>query len=175
MRHKRKKPDDAPSVDMDKIITPMLDMSFQLLAFFILTYHPSGLEGQMELNLPAGGEAKAKAPEDVDPTKPSDTDIELPSELTVMVKTVHDGVTDGVFSSAIVEGREGQSSPFTSMEELQRHLKRARQELTNKDDIKIKAESKLKYAYVVEVMDTCLRAGFQRVGFAPPPDLGSSD
>ena len=32
-------------------ITPMLDMAFQLLTFFILTYHPMPSEGQFLMNL----------------------------------------------------------------------------------------------------------------------------
>ena len=54
-------------------ITPMLDMSFQLLAFFILTFKPpSANEGQMDIYLPATGVAKAANPADVDPFAPSD-------------------------------------------------------------------------------------------------------
>ena len=32
-------------------ITPMLDMAFQLLTFFILTYQPAPSEGQFSMNL----------------------------------------------------------------------------------------------------------------------------
>jgi biopolymer transport protein ExbD len=35
-------------------ITPMLDMAFQLMTFFIMTYHPSALEGQFPITLAAG-------------------------------------------------------------------------------------------------------------------------
>src|SRR5438477_9504059 len=75
--------DEDQGVDMP--ITPMLDMAFQLLMFFILTYHPSALEGHMDLSLPAAGEAKAKQEPEVDPSK-SDTELELPSQMTVIVK-----------------------------------------------------------------------------------------
>src|SRR5689334_13375278 len=92
MAHKRKA-ESAPEVELP--ITPMLDMAFQLLTFFVFTYHPSALEGQMELTLPAAGEAQAAKPEDVDPSKAPDTDLEVPSELTVVVKTRQDGVIDG--------------------------------------------------------------------------------
>ena len=37
----------AQGINLSLIITPMLDMSFQLLAFFIMTYHPSALEGHI--------------------------------------------------------------------------------------------------------------------------------
>ena len=33
-------------------LASMLDMAFQLLAFFILTFHPSPIEGQLLLHLP---------------------------------------------------------------------------------------------------------------------------
>ncbi len=39
MARKRKRKDETP-VDVTLPITPMLDMSFQLLSFFILTFHP---------------------------------------------------------------------------------------------------------------------------------------
>ena len=54
-------------VDINKVITPMLDMAFQIFAFFIVIYHPSQLEGQMLLNLPDVGQAKAAKPEDARP------------------------------------------------------------------------------------------------------------
>lgn len=37
--------------DIEIPITPMLDMAFQLLTFFILTYHPAPSEGQFSMNL----------------------------------------------------------------------------------------------------------------------------
>jgi biopolymer transport protein ExbD len=40
------------SVEPDLPITPMLDMSFQLLAFFILTFKPAPTEGQIAMTLP---------------------------------------------------------------------------------------------------------------------------
>ena len=40
------------SVEPDLPITPMLDMSFQLLAFFILTFKPAPTEAQIAMELP---------------------------------------------------------------------------------------------------------------------------
>src|SRR5437660_1202894 len=39
--------EDWVFLNLGLIITPMLDMSFQILAFFIMTYHPSALEGHI--------------------------------------------------------------------------------------------------------------------------------
>jgi biopolymer transport protein ExbD len=171
MAHKQKA-EAAPEVELP--ITPMLDMAFQLLAFFILTYHPSALEGQMELNLPAQAEAKAKTPEDVDPSKLSDNDqVDLPSELTVVLKTQTTGNV-GTISQITVEGKEG-GTPVQvddNLQALTKFLEKVQKDLTNKDDIKIQADSAIKYAFVMEAMDACTKAGFKRVGFAAPPDLG---
>ena len=54
-------------VNLGIIITPMLDMAFQVLAFFIMTYHPSALEGHFDINMlpPIGASAgKEKNTED---------------------------------------------------------------------------------------------------------------
>jgi biopolymer transport protein ExbD len=45
-RHKR----DQGSVEMN--LAAMLDMAFQLLTFFILTFRPAPIEGQLALHLP---------------------------------------------------------------------------------------------------------------------------
>jgi biopolymer transport protein ExbD len=39
-------------VEPDLPITPMLDMSFQLLSFFIMTFQPAPTEGQIAMTLP---------------------------------------------------------------------------------------------------------------------------
>ena len=74
-----------PGVEVELPITPMLDMTFQLLFFFIVTFNPQSLEGQLDFMLPAQGDNKAKDMAMVDPTKQADTEIELPADLTVVV------------------------------------------------------------------------------------------
>jgi biopolymer transport protein ExbD len=168
---RRAKAESAPEPSLP--VTPMLDMTFQLLTFFIFTYHPAAMEGQMELNLPAAGEAKARTEQDVDPNKPSDTELALPAQLTILVKTVRDGVNDGNIGALVVQSVDGETA-VPNVDALAKYLKSKHEELSNKDDIKIAAESKLKYSCVIEVMDICLRSGFKAVGFAPPPDLAMS-
>jgi biopolymer transport protein ExbD len=157
-----------------------LDMAFQLFAFFIITYNPSSLEGQMEMALPAAGEARAAAPEDVDPTAIPDQDLELKGELVVSVKTNHEA-RDGSIGSISVEDNSGvakdvpvQMDKDPNLHALRDYLKQTQKGLQNKDAIKIQAESALKHAFIVKVMDACASAGFTNIGFAPPPDLSTA-
>src|SRR6059058_3962046 len=79
-------------------ITPMLDMAFQLFAFFVVTYHPSQLEGQMQLNLPG---AKGCNPVDgqvVDPVARPEDALDLPAEITVVAGTQPAGPSQGQIS-----------------------------------------------------------------------------
>jgi biopolymer transport protein ExbD len=147
----------------------MLDMAFQLLTFSILTYHPSALEGHMDLTLPAAGEARAKDAANVDPSR-SDTELELPSQLTVIVKASPDG--SGGIDKLLVQQPAGETL-VANQDELLKFLKNAREGLGQAEDIKIQADSKLKYTFVMEIMDVCVRAGFRNVGFAPPPDFNA--
>ncbi len=50
MRRRHKKRRDQGSVEMN--LAAMLDMAFQLLTFFILTFRPAPIEGQLAVNLP---------------------------------------------------------------------------------------------------------------------------
>jgi biopolymer transport protein ExbD len=62
--------------DVELNLAAMLDMAFQLLAFFILTFRPSPVEGELALNLPppravagpiqAGQEAEGTGPPPVE-------------------------------------------------------------------------------------------------------------
>jgi biopolymer transport protein ExbD len=171
----RRRATDA-GVEFQLPITPMLDMTFQLLFFFIMTFNPQSMEGQLDFTLPATGDYKSRDINMSEP-KPSDTEIELPTDLTVQVKSPEVG-NKGDIGNIIVSSKETQHQVPTPppgghiTDELRKYLTRVHKDLTNKDDIKIEADSQLKYAKIVEVVDACMKSGFKRVGFAPPPDIG---
>ena len=180
LTHSRKQ-DIGPGVQLNMVITPMLDMTFQLLFFFVLMFKPQELlEGKMDFNLPASGEARAQQ-QTVDLEKPSDIELALPAEITVEIQTQNSGTKenpvlgDGNITGINIKAGTGDGVAIRppTIEALEEHLRKKRADLSmkNTDDIKIQAASKLKYMFVVQVMDACLRAGFQRVGFAAPPDL----
>ena len=70
-------------------ITPMLDMTFQLLFFFLLNYHPTAAEGQMDLALPT--EQGKVNPADLNPLQAAvgeERDPEEPPEVTVIIEAI---------------------------------------------------------------------------------------
>jgi biopolymer transport protein ExbD len=163
---RRQRPGDKP-VDVSLPITPMLDMSFQLLFFFVMTFQAANaLEGQLDLYLPKAGAPQAKQPDQVDLSKDSEADLESQAEVTVEV-TSQKGAIDGL---SIRE--KARNTPVTSVKALTPALQKLRTELGgNLARVKIQAESRLKYARLVEVMDASLAAGFKTVEFAQPPDM----
>jgi biopolymer transport protein ExbD len=171
----RREKDSGVDVEINRVITPMLDLAFQVLLFFILTYHPSQLEeGQIDLTLPDAAQAQAATPKDASPDPSLPGDLELPSEISVLVKTQHDGSELGGISQISVQERQG-AHDEPDPEGLRKYLLSARTGLSNQNDIKIQADKGLKYAYVMQIVDVCNRAGFRNVSFGPPPDLQPGD
>src|SRR5712692_3000626 len=176
----KRRVEQGVDVEINKVITPMLDMAFQIFAFFIVIYHPSQLEGQLLLNLPDAAQAKAAKPEDARPDQSMTGELELPAEISVIAKTKRsDGSQDGSITQISVQERLGTKDVFKqeqgskevpNLDVLRKYLQSVRGSLSNQNDIKIEAESGLRYEYVMAIMDTCTRAGFKNVGFAPPPD-----
>src|SRR5438876_6776567 len=98
MRHKRGHGGTGGSgVQLGLIITPMLDMSFQLMAFFIMTYHPSALEGHIDGSLlpPTLIAQSSKKAEKSDDLPPVDDEPPLQDALLVVVKAVPKGEKEG--------------------------------------------------------------------------------
>jgi len=162
-------------------ITPMLDMTFQLLFFFLVFFHPAALEGQMDLALPTDKPkvAPETKPEPADKNIGEEDEPEEPPEVTVIVKAIQgdDPRTLGQISDISVQLKEG----VTAIREdgadqerllvlLQEHLKKVRETLGNQRDVLLRGERKLRWQYVVKVRDACQKAGFSNAHFSPPPD-----
>jgi biopolymer transport protein ExbD len=164
----RRKTESGPEPNLP--VTPMLDMAFQLLAFFVMTYHPSDLEGQMELSLPSEAISQAQDKEDVKPDAPvdKDQDLKLAANITVVVRTQRDNVNTGLISGIALQDDSGTSAVDT-LDKLREELKSRRANVENKENIKIQADSKLKWEEVISVMDACQQAGFKNISFVPPP------
>lgn len=158
-KHKRKA---EHGVDIALPITPMLDMSFQLLSFFILTFTPTPIEGQMSINLPkVDTNESAQNTEMLPPDKDKD-------EYTITV------ISDrGEIGNLSIKGPTGGPSLEGNnlIAALYEHLQaivppssgRAGQTIT------IEASPDLNYSRLIEVMDVCKKAKFESINLAPIP------
>jgi biopolymer transport protein ExbD len=152
----RRKKANVDYVEPDLPITPMLDMSFQLLAFFIMTFQPSPTEGQLLLALPKEeGSDKLNIP---NPTE--DTTV----SYVVTVAAGQGGVIREMFLT-----EKGAANPtptvlgasqkvyFTELE------KRAKALGGKPGKLILEIDNALLNEYVVGLLDAGIRAGFKDI------------
>jgi biopolymer transport protein ExbD len=163
VRHK-KRGEGGQEVNLAMMVTPMLDMTFQLLAFFIITFKPTPLEGQMSLMLAAekvqGGENRNQ-PAETEPVKPK-------VDLTVTIGSDNGGIDR-------IQVRQGNQTSDVKggLDQLYGYLTNLRKEVPElgaQEEITIEADSKLEYSNLIGVMDVCLKTGFKKPAFGVPPD-----
>jgi biopolymer transport protein ExbD len=135
---RKAQPPDVP-------VAPMLDMAFQLLTFFVLTYKPMPAEGQFVMNLlppqPATS-ITAEAPTD----KPSDN---LPVSLRTLPTTLRAG-TGGMLASITV----GEQTIPTDAGSLEKELDKFLQDPNLPfDQTLLKVDPNLRYSELMKVIN----------------------
>jgi biopolymer transport protein ExbD len=160
-KHKRVQ---AKPTSPDLPITPMLDMSFQLMAFFILTFKPAPTEVQLALMLPNAGTSPS--------TTPIDINEEPPTVYTISVSPTKGVPTD----ITLQEDKNPQTTSFKStpqnsgkaMSDLFKFLiddlKRRKQDKAAKiPKIEFQFADAVQYVYVMKMLDESKQAGFEKV------------
>jgi biopolymer transport protein ExbD len=175
MSHKRKR-HEIHEIELDKVVTPMLDMAFQLLVFFIITYHPSAMEMQIDGTLLPPKQTISGAPPPPDKPKPANPDDppKLEETLTVFVDalTAKDpvdlkylgapksielmkpesiGKRDVIFTNKNGEDLE------KGLADLEKALKKilADNPASSETEINIKGDGELGWEYLMRVQDVC--------------------
>jgi biopolymer transport protein ExbD len=155
---RRRRKGHAEHIEPDLPITPMLDMSFQLLAFFIMTFKPSPTEGQLAMQLPPPEQGGGAAMPDPFGDKPA--------KFIVRVSTNASGQI-----ARMTLKEEGSASPPTDLgADLSRYMNALKQVLQQQKDrgakltkLTLELEGRLLQEYVVSLMDHALRAGFKDI------------
>jgi biopolymer transport protein ExbD len=139
-------------------ITPMLDMAFQLLTFFIMTYHPAPAEGQFSMNLlPAAPQLNLDAAP-TDANAPADPNV--PAALRTMKTTLY-AAADGTLGRVTVGEVEVQG-----MEQLRAKLQEILSDKTLPfDQALIQADPQLKYEELVKVVDVFSKLDITKISF----------
>jgi biopolymer transport protein ExbD len=186
MSHKRAVVESAPGVQLSLIITPMLDMSFQILAFFIMTYHPAALEGHIpgSMTPPENPAVKGKNAAAPALSIPEDKLMaELDNVVTVQIKAVlpdqeaETGRKAGTPAQLFLRGTIDTAPEMLagsdrkefdeSLKDLEKTLKQMAGK-GGKSDLKIAGDANLKITYLLQVYDAAKRAGYDKIHFVPP-------
>lgn len=148
-------------------ITPMLDMSFQILAFFVVTFNPPALEGRLpwdEVSGKLGGHNPVKTST---PAKPTTT-TDLPTPLAVVAYSDNQGRLLGLVIEE--EGKQERQrfpdadnpKPISSRAEaeklitdLQEALLKLKTSYAGEKRITVKLDKRLLWDYSILVMDAC--------------------
>lgn len=151
-------------VEPDLPITPMLDMSFQLLAFFIMTFKPAPTEGQIALTLPKeeGGPSNMAIPSPADDNKPKHYIVRVAAtdSGTIAQMTLFE---EGA-ASADGEGLGPDVAKFhAKLAALDAQLKRE----GKPGKVTLELGEKLLQEYVVQLVDQGIRAGFSDISPVP--------
>ncbi len=144
-RSKRKK--DSPA--MQPPLTPMIDVTFQLLLFFLLTCEFRETEGLIPGTLPAKGNVMQN--QEIDPP---------PDPIRIRIRPSMD-------RTAASYELTGVSVVISTPAELHGHLKARQDRLGSKDvPVIILPTSDVPWEFVVEAFNQAKRAEFNKIGFA---------
>lgn len=152
-------------IGLGAVVTPMLDMTFQLLFFFVLNFKPVTQEGQVDMSLLA---ATSINQEEVlfDPD-------DKPEEYTIYVNST---VRKGSDKPVVNDDAKIVSLRFTSklesveipgpdlLDALEKKLRTIPKFVDGKDSkkppvIKLVLNGKLKYEEVIALLDLCRKVG----------------
>lgn len=151
-RHRR-----PASVEPENQMTSMLDLIFNILFFFIMTFNPPKPEKNFDISLPAPRSEKQQ-------DEPSDgPEVDPFSQLNIILT---DGGVEGAPRDILIEGQ----SVAGGLPNLSRAVRNRVKELSTSDDplrsAMIVAGAGIKYRYVIEAVDACSQAGLTKIGFS---------
>lgn len=150
-------------------VVPMLDMAFQLLAFFILTFQPPGRESRIDLDMP---------------TAPVALPLPIPASTPSASKGAsnqQEGETPDVVIRAEADPEGGlaslrlQGTTFSGSNDLQGELRRlvlARPDRTL--TVGLVADEQLRYGQAARLLGACSNAGVTSVRLVPTKPVEQS-
>jgi biopolymer transport protein ExbD len=141
----KRRPREELKVEMN--MTPMIDVVFQLLTFFMLTLKPMIHEGQFAVNMSVGGAAVPEAEE-----------FKLPP-LAVYVRATDDGNLAGILlGDRQIRGFDDLRIQVSSM---------VGGAIGEEIEAEIHADDALAYEHLVSAVNTLTAARISKINFAP--------
>lgn len=139
----------------------MLDMAFQLLAFFIITFKPPTAETHLDLDLPATPVALPSASLGNAPPVPAkNVDTDLENDL--LVRAEADDLGD-------LKGLKLGEAPVPDLATLGKRLRLYTQLLEGKPlRVRLVADDKLRYEPAARIIAMCSASGVAAIRLTPP-------
>jgi biopolymer transport protein ExbD len=164
-------------------VTPMLDMTFQLMFFFLTTFNPpSAAEGQLDLSLPSKSDAAAKDPSAVSPiSETHKEDIEDKSTVTINIRGGRGRDDRGTISYLTVAVDTGNEEEIKATKEDRERILAEKLDKVKPVDsvdkegkkkvptVRVAADSDVRWSEVMSIMDVCYKNGYQ-VSFVKPTE-----
>ncbi|MSR56376.1 MAG: hypothetical protein EXS05_01725 [Planctomycetaceae bacterium] len=157
-------------------LAAMLDMAFQLLTFFILTFRPAPIEGQLSLNLPPPVPIT-----NVQPEQAVDSGNGGGFSTNSLVLTIRANGDGDVTSVGLGPGRAfvGPANAY-NLHELDRLLRGLFGiQHTPYDQVLIRVAPDLRYEELMKIIDVCARqklpdgTRLQKISFSELPEPGA--
>lgn len=154
MRKKRRRRQQG---DVELNLAAMLDMAFQLLTFFILTFKPAPIEGQVSLRLPPPKPVTSTKGQQAGADTANTNPVEGVNSLVITVTALPSG---GIEQLAI-----GEKSMGPSLTHLEQELKKDLNDPGNPfDQVIIQVGSDLRYDELMRVIDVCTKQTYKKDG-----------
>lgn len=142
--------------DVDLNLTSFLDLIFNILAFFVITFNPPSPERNYDLSLPP-----PKAPKNAQ-------EVELPTGDGPVAKLFDDvtitltSAPGGALGAIVI----GQKNVGANTQALVRELQATAKTIGESfEAANIASDPKLNYGALIEVVDACYRANIKKINF----------
>jgi biopolymer transport protein ExbD len=147
-------------------VTPMLDMAFQLLAFFILTFRAPSTETHLDLDLPATPAAlPAAMHEELRPSPVHRADEDLENDLLVRAEADDLGELKALRLGEV---------PLPNLGTLGNRLRRYSQLLEGRPlRVRLVADDELRYELAARIIATCSASGVAAIRLTQPGSMPS--
>lgn len=156
----RRRPVSEESVELT--LTSMLDVIFNILAFFVATYSPPAPERNFDVSLPSAKVGAGPADLNRLPELPTDIDLNPFQDVTITLSANPQGGLGGInLESKPIQGG------FIA---LSRELRATASAVSKGSGPKLEAATivaapGLKYRHLVAAIDACYQAGIQKINF----------
>jgi len=148
-------------------VTPMLDMAFQLLSFFILTFQAPTAETHLDLYLPATPAALPGAPRgQSNQALPRRADQDLENDLIIRAKSDELGSLTSLSLG---------DAPMEDLPTLSRKLTQYANLMRGKPlRVRLLADDRLRYEEAARIVGVCSTVGVASIRLSgPTPEIGA--